>query len=128
MKSHFILPFIIIINYNCSTTHNIPAIINIDEVRFQVNPYILHRNGDFYLVYQVDIDEPEPNVRLQIGERKANNKFYYFFIGGSSFPEYQDMVFRPVKKSDDIINLFKTDSVFWLNADKTEIKLKIVNE
>lgn len=128
MKIQFLLPVILVLNFSCSTTNNMSATVDIRDVKFLVNPYVLNKNGDFFLVYQVDVDEQKSNVRLQIGEKRTKDKFYYFFIGKSSFAEYDHIVFRPVNKNGDISILFKSGSVFWLNPDATEIKLKIVNQ
>ena len=80
MRIFFSLLAILILNFSCSPTNNIPAIINIQDIKFLINPYISYRNGDFYLVYQVEIDGRTSNVRLQIGEKKVNDKFYYLLL------------------------------------------------
>jgi hypothetical protein len=119
------LSFILALNAGCSVK-NIPA-VGLDDVEFRVHPYVSYSNGDYYLVYQVNKGE-RASVRIVIGEKKMNNKFYYFIIGKTSFPEYDHIVRRPISKSEEIVRLFKADSVFWLNPDKSEVKLKIVNE
>jgi hypothetical protein len=127
MKAFFLLPVICILNFGCSTTGNMSAAINIQDVKFIVNPYILKKNEDYFLVYQIAI-ERGANVRHQIGEKIINNKYYYFFTGITSFPEYDQTVYRPVKKDENILRIFKSDSVFWLNPDNSELKLKIAGQ
>src|SRR5687767_6786071 len=103
MKVFFLLTAILILNFSCTTTSNMSATINIQDVKILINPHVLYKNGDFYLVYQIALDEQKANVRLEIGEKIKNNKFYYFFIGKSSFQEYDHMVLRPVSKDENIV-------------------------
>lgn len=103
------------------------ADINIQDVRFIVYPYIANKDNGFFLVYKINKGKPSDN-RLIIGEKRTANKYYYFFAGRNSFFEYDHTVHRIVPNDEKIIKLFKSGSVFWLNPDKTEIKLKIVNE
>lgn len=128
MEKHFFLIVLLVLNFSCTTTNNMSASVDIKDVKFVTEPYVLNKNGDFYLVYQIAKNEKGANVRLQIGEKKTVDKFYYFFIGKSSFPEYDHIVLRPVNKNEDVIKLFKSDAVFWLNPDATEVKLKIVSQ
>lgn len=128
MKKLFFLLVLLVLYYSCSTTNNMSASVDIKNVKFVTEPHILDKNGDFYLVYQIAKNEKESNVRLQIGERISDDKFYYFFIGKSSFPEYDHLVLRTVSRNENVIKLFKSDAVFWLNPDATEVRLKIVSQ
>jgi hypothetical protein len=128
MEKHFLLMALLVLNFSCSTTNNMSASVDIKDVKFVTEPYILNKNGDFFLVYQVAKNGNTPNVRLQISEKRTADKFYFFFIGRSSFPEYDHLVFRPVNKKNDVSKFFKSDAFFWLNPDATEVKLKIVSE
>lgn len=98
------------------------------QVRFSISPYIAKKEGKYYLIYQVDTTGEKILNRLVIREKTVNNKFYYFFIGKSSFREYNNMVIRPFKPDAYNISLIDKDLCFWLNPDNSEVKLKIISE
>lgn len=112
---------------SCSIMKDSPGIA-LNEVKFSVSPYISNRDGKFYLIYQVDSSGDKILNRLVIGEKITNNKGYYFFIGKTSFREYDHLVLFPIRENTKIISLIEKDSVFWLNPNNSEIKLKFIKE
>src|SRR5688572_6197565 len=106
MRKLFYLLFVLVLEFGCTATTNVSGLIDIGQIKFVIHPYILYKNDGFYLVYQIAKDEKASNVRLQIGEKRTNDKFYYFFIGKSSFREYDHVVFRPVSKNRHDTKLF----------------------
>lgn len=127
MKNLRFILIVLIVNGGCTTTKHLSPVADNREAAFTIAPYILKKNGSFYLVYQVDTKEGT-NVRWVIGERNTKDKLYFFFAGKTSFPEYHHVVLRPVTKNENNIARCKADAVFWLNPDGSEMKLKIVGE
>lgn len=101
--------------------------VDIKDVNFDIEPYILKNNDSMFLIYKVH-KETIGQVRLITATRRTDEKFYYFFIGRVSFAEYGNGVKRPISKDVNTTKLFESGSVYWLNPDKSEQKLKIVNK
>ena len=106
-------------------TNNIPG-SSLSDVEFVIFPHILKKNEIYYLEYQLKSTKQAntaPLVRL-LGSKIVGEKAYYFFSSPISHIDFGVIVERDVS-IDGFTDYAKKDSIYWLNSDKSEIKLKI---
>ena len=65
------------------------------------------------------------NFRKVIMAKKDHDKGYYYFIGPISSSEYGNTIERPLA-FDDFIDYAKSDSIYWLDPDGNETKIRII--
>jgi hypothetical protein len=124
MRNTFIF-LISLLLLSCGSTKPI-ARVALNEVRFITSPYISYQDGSYFLNYQVDLRDDR--LRLVIDSRVSDDKGYYFFIGRTSFPEYDLLVSRPIPPGSEMEKFARQDAIFWMNPDKTLVKLQVKQE
>ena len=97
-----------------------------DESLFAIPPIIIKRNENYYLRYRLKISD-DYNFRKVLVAGKSNSKGYYYFIGPTSFFEYGNLVERPLV-IDNFVDFAKNNSIYWLDPNGNETKIKIVEE
>jgi len=126
MKKNFLILFLslsTIIAIACSLSKHVPY-CSLDDVNFIIKPHIKVSNNEYFLEYQVAILDDKIEQKLQVGSFINNDKAYYYFIGKTSFREMGNIVQKSL--SDDKLSEFaKVESVYWLNADKSEVRLSV---
>lgn len=127
MKKIIVFALTTLLIISCSILQETPGIA-LSDVNFSISPYITNRNGKYYLVYKVNTSGSVIQNRLVVGEKITDKKYYFYFIGKTSFGEYDHLVLYPIKENSKIFSLIEEDSMFWLNPDNTEVKLKIIRE
>jgi hypothetical protein len=102
--------------------------ISIEKVKFSIFPYISERDGNYFLRYQLDTTDSTnlPLVRV-VYTHNSNGKAYYYFSIPISHYERGKIVERPLA-SDGFEEYAKLNSIYWLNDNKNEVKLKILKE
>lgn len=122
----FLLIFIALALSKCGTVKQMPC-CSVSDVSFLIAPHIIKKDGDYFLTYQIPVHRERIEQRLQVGLLIRDEKAYYYFIGKTSFKELGNIVLRPLSQ-DDVTDLVENNAIYWLNADKTEVKLKIAEE
>lgn len=100
--------------------------IDLDQVDFAVKPYIVQQMDKYFLCYQIAKASPPALVHV-LYARKSSNKAYYFFSVPISHFEPGVMVKRDIS-IDDFISFAKSNNIYWLNKNGTEIHLQIRKE
>ena len=108
----------------CTGSKNLSQ-VNWDDTTFDIRPHIVQKGDDFFLRYRMKKIDSDIQNRWQLGSKTANGKGYYFFVGKSSFREFYNLVERPLKRNR-LVEYVKNDSIFWLNPNGTDKKLKFV--
>ena len=125
-KKIFLLIFIALTLLKCSSVRHMPC-CSINDVSFLITPYIIKKDGNYFLKYQISVHSDRIEQRLQVGSFIRDEKAYYYFIGKTSYRELGNVVLRPLSQ-DNAIDFAKKNAIYWLNSDKSEVKLKIAEE
>ena len=118
---------VLIVAFICSYCSAIKPGGSLQDVSFSVFPYVVEKNGAYYLRYQRKIQPGESPLLRVVYSKSKNNKAYYFFSVPISHPESGNVIQRPLE-DDGFIELAKQGAVYWLNKDGSEVKLNIVKE
>ena len=97
-----------------------------EDILFAVPPVIIKRDENYYLKYRMRVLD-NLNFRKVIMAKKDHDKGYYYFIGPISNSEYGNTIERPLA-FDDFIDYAKSDSIYWLEPDGNETKIRIIED
>ena len=112
---------------SCMTTLKINSVLNFENPKFEIKPFIINNEGEYYLRYKVKIDESGVSNRLQLSNTISEDSLFYYFVGYSSFREYEKPV--NVKITDiKMLKCIKESSVYWVNPDNSRVPLKVEND
>lgn len=98
---------------------------SLDDIEFSIFPHIVKSNGKYFLQYQISLKENgKPHLVRVVYSDIIEGKAYYYFSAPISHFEKGQIIERSLEK-DGLTDFAKLGAVYWLNKDKTEIKLKI---
>ncbi|MBI3218339.1 MAG: hypothetical protein HYZ44_02400 [Bacteroidetes bacterium] len=98
---------------------------SLDDIEFSIFPHIVKRDGKYFLQYQISLTENgKPHLVRIVYSDIIEGKAYYFFSAPISHFEKGQIIERSLE-IDGLTDFAKRGDVYWLNKDKTEIKLKI---
>ena len=101
--------------------------IALNEVKFAEAPVILQRGERFYLRYRCALADGEFKVRPVLVDKNSPEAAYYFFVGYTSFPEYGNLIERPLE-FDGYSEFARRGQVYWLDPDGTKHPIPIRQE
>ena len=105
-----------------------PAGTALEEVPFKITPHIMKKGSQYYLRYQIAIEEEgHLQLKLVLYSKKTNDRGYYYFGIPMSHSEFGNLVERPLA-IDGLVEFAEKDSMYWLNPDGSEIHLEIREE
>ncbi len=108
--------------------HLEPPGVALNDVRFAESPYILKRDGNYYLHYRISLDDGHVKpVQMVLYARKSDGKAYYWFSVPISHPEYGQTIERPLA-CDGFTEYAEQNAVYWWNPDYSETRLEIKEE
>ena len=122
-KKIFLLIFIAVIALKCANMKHMPC-CSLNDISFLIAPHIITKDGNYFLEYQIAVHSDKIEQRLQVGSFIRDEEAYYFFIGKTSYRELGNVVLIPLSQ-DNVTDFARKNAVYWLNADKSEVKLKI---
>jgi len=120
----FLFAVQITLGSGCFTSKDIP-VVSIDQMRFRVAPRVVHIDNRYFLEYQIAVAPDVPQTRYVLASSAFQGKGYYFFAGVTSYPEYGDLVRRPLD-ADHMETYAQSNSIFWLNPDSSEVRLEVM--
>ncbi len=103
---------------SCLMTTKVPSIISFDDPLFELKPTIVYKTEDYYLSYRINNKETFNN-RLQLSHQIAKDTIFYYFVGYSSFREYEKIIYVKIDKE----NLLNINHIYWMNPDRKIYKL-----
>lgn len=92
--------------------------LSLKEANLAEGPVLIQRGEHFYLRYRRARDDEHLTLRLVLDKKKTKEAGFYFFIGPVSFPEWGNLVERPLAY-DDLEKLARAGQIYWLDPDGT---------
>ena len=120
---YFLLILISII-ISCKVTYEPGK--SLSEIQFDIYPCITKINNKFYLIYQLKSSHKSSSAPLLsfLESRVISGKAYYFFTVPISHIDFGKKVERDIA-IDNFVSYAENDEIYWLNKDKTSVKLSI---
>jgi hypothetical protein len=90
-------------------------------------PVLIQRGEHFYLRYRRALDDEHVRFCMVLDAKKTKEAGYYFFVGPVSFPEWGNLVERPLAY-DDLEKLALAGQIYWLDPDETRHLIPVRRE
>lgn len=117
------LSLILLLSFGCALVSQPGS--NLNDVPFTIHPYIHFEDNQYFLVYQIDTSATQQPILVRVlYHRIIDGKAYYFFSGQISHIEQGKLIKRPLD-FDGFAEYARRDEVYWLNYDRSTIKLAV---
>jgi hypothetical protein len=124
LKRILIVLMISFLCWKCTCCKNFLVGSSLNDIQFLIFPHVIERDGKYFLQYQIDVDTTKINLLRVVYSKVMDRKAYYFFSSPLSHPEWGKLIERSLDE-DGFTDYAKHGNVYWLNQDKSVIKLEI---
>jgi hypothetical protein len=88
---------------------------------------LIQRGQHFYLRYRRALEKDKYPLRLVLAVKKDADAGYYYFIGPISYPEWGNVVERPLAY-DGFEAFAREGRVYWLDPDGTKHPIPVKHD